>query len=217
MPITWCIPPFRADGVEPDERFRRSNSVHLTGARVRFSVKYQHTFQLRIVCYTPGSDSAIGSFDPVRPDGLQSTVPYVSWKVDWKKEHDEQIMPGGPFAETLLDRQRDDGGVYRYESGDGCLFGADVARGGRRPKGDFCLTKNVPVSGGGTQVEEINWYVDIGETVEFEHERSTVALRGNYQFLVYCDPVYTDPQDRAVGQAKRLITMSPPSVTVYYR
>lgn len=185
LPVSWAIPPFQLNGKHPDERFRESNIVYLTGVRVRFSVRYLHTFRMRMICYSPPSIKGVANFTKVVPVRITSDTPTSNINLDWVGASDPLVIPGGPFANTLIDRQRNDGGYYTYDSVDGTLYNADVSK-TIRPKGDFKLAKNV-AGIDMTQVEDIDWYVPIGENVTFEHERSAVALDGNFQILVYCD------------------------------
>lgn len=68
LPVSWAIPLFQPNGKHPDERFRKSNVVYLTGVRVRFSVRYLHTFRMRMICYSPPSSEGVANFTKVAED-----------------------------------------------------------------------------------------------------------------------------------------------------
>lgn len=225
FPVTWAIPTARPTTSHPDERFREGNQVWLTGVRVRFTVRYMHTWRLRMVCYSPQTAAGVVSFVSHIPAATSSTPaavssnPVAQWKLDFVQPNDSKVMPGGPFASNLVDRQRADGGVYTFDSVDGTLYSADLGKGALRPKAQMQHTVNLMDNGQqSTAVKEIDWYVPIHEMVEFQNERSANAMSGNYQIMVYYDVPQVVVTPRAPGsQVRRVGTIVQPNVTVYYR
>lgn len=225
FPVTWAIPTARPNGYQPDERFRDGNNVFLTGVRVRMTVRYMHTFRVRMVLYSPHTAAGVATFSSVVPGAVGANPAFVSsspsaqWKLDFVGPTDKLVMPGGPFAANLVDKQRPDGGLYAFDSVDGTLYNADLGKGALRPKGDFRLTQNLLDNGqNSTMVKDIDWYVEIKEMVEFQNERSSNALSGNYQVMVYYDVPQVVVTARTPGmQARRVGTIAQPNVTVYFR
>ena len=128
---------------------------------------------------------------------------------------DASIMPGGSFAKNLVDRQRVNGGRYVFDSSDRSIYNAQLSSSVSR-KGNFELTKNTN-NDEVTQVEDISWYLPIGEKVVYENERSSVALSGNFQILIIWDLPLVSPSLYVDTKQERQAIISAPRIKIYYR
>ncbi len=214
LPVTWGISTFQHVSTQPDERFCESNEVFLTGVKVQFNICYINFFRLRMVCYTPSSAGGVASFTSVTSTGI-SSLPVTMFKPTFMLSTDTSIMPGGSFAKTLVDRQRADGGGYVFDSSDGNIYNVRLSSSLSR-KEKFELTKNTN-NDEVTQVEDISCYVPIGEKIVYENERSSFALSGNFQILIFGGLLLLSPSLYLGTKQERQAIISAPRVKIYYR
>ena len=237
LPITWAIPPQRLSIDPADDRFRTSNDVYITGARIRFVVNSVGAYRIRMILYRPHHSLTPAAFeiadfkkdlkDPTKP-GLTPDAwvnPAQVFKSAWHGM--STYIPNGPLATYNTTRSEgkkvnDSGAIapppaatYFLESADGTIFTADLAKGEQKPLATLTVHEDSHSNmgaGGTAKWKEIDWYVPIGETVHYENERSREVDGPGYQVLFYYDvPYVTSPKLTTIARIPQM------TVKVYFR
>jgi len=228
-PGTWAVPPERGSNDGPDHRFRTSNSVHLTGIAIRFTVGFTGLTRIRVLVYKPHDVSCAERFVSSDTSSIKET-----FTIRWLDENSTALKPRGPFSLEPLRRsgpfiknemdEEDPPGVddisnYKYTGIGGGLFTSSLAPVGSatRPIFDKKLTLNSP--SGVTNMKDVSLYSKIGKTVRFNTESSTEPIDTGYQVFVFIDcpsliDLTKDEKAKPTNNAARILGFS---TSVYYR
>lgn len=232
-PGTWAVPPERGSNDGPDDRFRTSNAVHLTGIAINFTVGYTSLTRVRVVVYKPADTSCVERFVSADTSSIKE-----SFNIRWLDNNSPALKPRGPFALEPLRRsgpyiktemdEKDPPGVddlsnYKYTGINSSVFCASLAPVGSVTRPIFDKKFNLNSAPGVTNMKEIKLYAKIGKTVRFNTESSTDVTDTGYQVLVYVDcpslvDLTTEPESKAkekvVNNGAHIIGFG---TTVYYR
>nr|WSP06263.1 coat protein [Botrytis cinerea ssDNA virus 1] len=228
-PGTWAVPPERGADDGPDNRFRTSNSVHLTGIAINCMVCYDSLTRVRVVVYKPADTSCVERFATTDTSSIKET-----FTIRWLDNNSPALKPRGPFAleplrrsgpyiKTEMDEKDppgfDDLSNYKYSGIGGSVFSASLAPSGSvaRPIFDKKMILNSAV--GVTNMKEVKLYCKIGKTVRFNTESSTEPVDTGYQVLVFVDcpslvDLTSDGEKKSSKHAARILGFN---TTVYYR
>jgi hypothetical protein len=220
LPVTWAVPTQRHIDDPADDRHTDSLSIHLKGARVRFTVVYKDAFRIRMALYKATTVAAFHQFRAVSLPGVTHPVPDQAFALDWVANNHLSVIEG-PFGQINADRGEGSVGAsgrappplpqWLLDSGDGTLFTADQAKGVRKPIDTFELWRSSP--SGGFGIVNVDWYVPIEKVVRRIRELDKVIWGDVYQILFYYDcPGFEVPTPAPVVFHMRWLT-----VKVYYR
>lgn len=231
LPVTWAIPRERPSDLSADDRFRTSNSVYLTGVRVRFTLHYDAPVRYRLACFKVGSAAERGAyFLPVRVDGVpvEPNTAFRSWWTSF-----DSHLPLTPYASVNYKRQPPLAPLWTISSPDGKPQNADLAKNDYRPIKTTSWGSSVSGDKESRYREE-DWYCPIGVTQNFLYECDKLAADSEWRIMftydtptmrtkpdvddqqeVVDDDHYAEVADRVVGREVGVI--SGIQITVYYR
>jgi hypothetical protein len=217
LPITWAIPTERKSSDPPDDRFRESNDVFLTGVRVRFSVNYKEAFRIRMAVYRVTTGQSVHPFTQAPIAGVSHTYPPQAFVLDWVVPSHPNVLSSGPYEHVNVNRAEGAGGTaplpnptWVISSSDGTPFCADLAKGERKPVATFQLQRN---GNGSNASTDVDWYVPLKKVVRFVRELDSMSWSSSYQIMFYYDCPVVVPPTVAVTVA----SIPKIAVKVYYR
>jgi len=186
VPVTWAIPRQRPANNIADDRFRNSNQVYLTGVRFRMTVHYSKSVRIRLALYKLSSPGERGTDFISTKLGTYPGEPNVSWQMEWYEI--EHFLPHGPYHALNYEKSVPISPSWILSSPDGTAFSADLAKNEYKPKATMTYVgqKGFEAAGADTW-GEIDWYVPIGERINFLHETEKTVVDHDYRILLSYD------------------------------
>lgn len=220
LPVTQAIPSERRAGDPADDRFRTSNSIYLTGVRVRFTIKYTGAFRIRMALYKPTTETGVANFGFGNLPGVAQMNPNQVFGLNWYDLASSGLLPDGPFACHSTDKAEGANPTWNLESSDGTIFQADLGKGTRQPLKDYSIRRgpsSVNSSAETCELWDVDWYVPIGKNVSFSRESNSDLMDMGYQIVFFYDVPSLDQAARDISQQILVALIPHISLKIYYR
>lgn len=238
LPVTWAIPTQQPAGAAPDDRWRGSNSVYVTGVRIRFAVRCLASVRVRLVVFQP----AVAKHFRTAPVAGEQTVRNSltigmdqGYFLDFETMATGGLVPLGPFQYYNIANTQTSSRVpasmakWVLNASDGSPFTADQAKNEHKPIGDYrwaskhagsAVTQSTLTSTTAHAIQqidwnEIDWYCPIKKVTKFVRETDKEVVDRPLEAALFLDgPAAIEG---STMKSVQIGSFTFPMITVYYR
>jgi hypothetical protein len=239
LPVTWAIPTQQPAGAAPDDRWRGSNSVYVTGVRIRFTVRCLASVRVRLVVFQPHTSYSFRTAPVAGEQTARNSLTIgmdQGYFLDFANMASGGLVPLGPFQYYNIANTQTSARVpasapkWVLSASDGSPFTADHAKNEHKPIGDYrwaskhsgsAVTQSTLTSTTSSAIQqidwnEIDWYCPIKKVTKFVRETDKEVVDRPLEAALFLDAPAAIEGTATTTTSIQIGTFSYPMITVYY-